>query len=107
MTTPRVSIVMPMLNARQFVRQAIESVLNQDVPDLEIIIVDDGSTDGSGTIVKRIGDARLRLIKGESRGVAAAFNAGLAVAQGQFLARCDADDMYTSGRLAWQLEWLD
>ena len=104
---PRVSIVMPMLNARRFVRQAIESVLNQDVHDLEIIIVDDGSTDGSGTIVRQIGDARLRLIKGESRGVAAAFNAGLAAARGQFLARCDADDLYTAGRLAWQLAWLE
>jgi len=97
-----------MLNAQAYVRQAVESVLGAGPSDvnLEIIVVDDGSTDDSAKIVKSIGDNRVRLVSGPKRGVAAAFNAALEMASGEFLARCDADDLFVPGRLAWQLEWL-
>jgi len=105
-SAPIVSVVMPMRNAKDFVAQAIDSILQQTGVELEIVVVDDGSTDGSGEVVKSIDDARVRLIEGPGRGVAASFNAGLAVAEGAFMARCDADDAFSPGRLEAQLNWL-
>lgn len=95
-----------MRNAEPFVRSAIESVLAQTGVDLEIIVIDDGSTDRSAEVVRFINDPRVRLIPGPRRGISAAFNAGLAEAQGEFLARCDADDLYPPDRLMWQLQVL-
>lgn len=95
-----------MKNAERYVRAAAESVLNQDGVDLEAIVIDDGSTDRSAEVVRGIADPRVRIIPGPRTGIAAAFNAGLAAAAGAFVARCDADDMFPPGRLAWQLEFL-
>lgn len=106
MGAPTVSILIPMLNARAYVRQAIESVLGQRGVNMEIIIVDDGSTDDSAEIVKSIRDQRVRLISGPRGGVAAAFNAALQIAAGDFVGRCDADDLFSPDRLEWQLSWL-
>jgi glycosyltransferase involved in cell wall biosynthesis len=106
MAEPLVSIVMPMLNARRFVRFAIQSVLHQASANLEVIVIDDGSRDGSAEEVRRIGDARVRMCAGPGRGVAAAFNVGVCEARGEFIARCDADDVYSPGRLRQQVEWL-
>jgi glycosyltransferase involved in cell wall biosynthesis len=103
---PTVSVIIPMKNAAEFVRAAVESVLHQAV-DLEVVVVDDGSTDGSGDVVRAIGDPRVRVIPGPQQGIAAAFNAGLAAATGEFVARCDADDLFPPGRLAWQVSFLN
>ena len=101
-----VSVIMPMRNARPFVADALRSVLAQGGAELEVIVVDDGSTDGSGDIVRAMSDPRLRMVQGPAKGIAAAFNTGLAAARGELLARCDADDYYPAGRLAWQVEAL-
>ncbi|MEA2735305.1 MAG: hypothetical protein QOE14_1756 [Humisphaera sp.] len=101
-----VTVIIPMKNAEPYVREAVESVLKQAGVDLEVIVVDDGSSDRSVEIVRSIDDSRLRIIPGPRKGIAAAFNAGLAEAQGEFVARCDADDVYPAGRLAWQVEFL-
>jgi glycosyltransferase involved in cell wall biosynthesis len=103
---PLVSIIIPMRNAEPFVRAAIESVLAQRDVELEVIVIDDGSTDQSAEVVRGMGDPRVRLIPGPQKGISAAFNAGLATAAGELLARCDADDLYPPGRLAWQLAFL-
>jgi glycosyltransferase involved in cell wall biosynthesis len=103
---PLISVIIPMRNAEPFVRAAIESVLAQRDVELEMIVIEDGSTDRSADVVRSIADPRVRIIPGPQKGISAAFNAGLAAAKGEFLARCDADDLYPPDRLAWQLEFL-
>ena len=104
---PLVSIIIPTRNAEGFVRAAVESVLAQRGGfDLEVIVIDDGSIDRSAEVVRTIGDPRIGIIPGPRKGISAAFNAGLAEAKGEFLARCDADDLYPPDRLAWQVEFL-
>jgi glycosyltransferase involved in cell wall biosynthesis len=103
---PAVSVIIPMKNAELYVRAAVESVLKQDA-DVEVVIVDDGSTDRSAEVVREIGDGRVRVIAGPKQGISAAFNAGLAAATGTFVARCDADDLFPAGRLPWQVAFLN
>jgi glycosyltransferase involved in cell wall biosynthesis len=102
---PRVSIIMPMKNAEAFVAEAIASVLSQNA-DVELIVVDDGSTDRSAERVRTGSASNVRLVTGPRRGISAAFNAGLAAATAPLLARCDADDLYTPGRLDRQMAFL-
>jgi Glycosyl transferase family 2 len=107
--TPRVSVVMPVLNAEAYIAQAIGSVLEQTLEELELIVVDDGSTDTSRAIVDRIAsaDARVRLVANERNlGISAALNQGCRAAQAPFIARLDADDVALPHRLARQLDFL-
>jgi glycosyltransferase involved in cell wall biosynthesis len=97
---------MPMRNCEPFVRRAIESVLDQPGVNLELIVIDDGSTDRSAQVARAVGDPRVRVIQGPEQGIAAALNAGLAVATGEYFARCDADDHYVPDRLGWQVRYL-
>src|SRR5215211_725311 len=92
---PKVSVVMTVFNAERYLREAIESVLNQTFGDFEFVIVDDGSTDRSLDILKEYAqrDPRIRLISRENKGIVASANEGIAVARGQYLARMDADDV--------------
>jgi glycosyltransferase involved in cell wall biosynthesis len=101
-----ISVIIPMRNAEPYVRAAVESVLAQKDVEIELIVVDDGSTDRSAEVVRGIGDPRVRIIPGPQKGISASFNAGLAEAKGEFLARCDADDLYPSDRLARQSQFL-
>ncbi len=102
---PTVTVIMPMRNAEPFVQASALSILSQDV-DLELIVVDDGSTDASPQIVQSIGDKRIRVIAGPRRGIAAAFNAGLAAANSPMVARCDSDDLFPLARLGRQAALL-
>src|SRR4051794_2590211 len=103
---PLISVIIPMRNAEPFVKAAVESVLAQGEVELEVIVIDDGSTDRSADVVRAIDDPRVRVIPGPQKGISAAFNTGLAEARGEFLARCDADDLSPPRRLEWQLEFL-
>jgi glycosyltransferase involved in cell wall biosynthesis len=103
----RVSVLMPMRDAQRYVRPALASVLSQPGVDLEVVVIDDGSTDNSADIVRQLGDPRVRMIAGPCGGISVALNRGLDVATGEFIARCDADDLYPANRLAWQVEFLD
>ncbi|MCS7035001.1 MAG: glycosyltransferase family 2 protein [Phycisphaerae bacterium] len=100
------SIVIPMRNAEPFIAATLRSLLEQTGVEMEILVVDDGSTDGSAAIVDSFGDPRIRRIPGPRRGISAAFNTGLAAARGEFLCRCDADDLYPPARLQRQLAFL-
>ena len=100
-----VSVIIPSYNYAVFLPQAVASVLEQRKPGLEVevIIVDDGSTDNTAEVVRGMGDD-VRYIYQENQGLSAARNAGLRVAQGEFVAFLDADDLHTQGTLASQLQ---
>jgi glycosyltransferase involved in cell wall biosynthesis len=103
----RISVVMPCYNAEPFVRQAIQSVLDQTYADFEIIVVDDGSTDRSPQIVRGFPDPRIRLLFQTNGGPAKARNTGVRAAAGEFLAFLDADDLALPHRFASQLAILE
>lgn len=107
MNTPLISVIMPVYNAAQFVREAIESVLAQTLGDFELILIDDASTDGSREVLARITDPRCRVLThSANRGPAEARNRGIAGARGKFIAFLDADDVALPQRFARQVEWL-
>lgn len=106
--TPRVSVLMTMFNAGAYLRPAIASVLAQSYKDFELIIVDDGSTDGSAAVAAGYADSRVRLIaNATNRGQTPCLNQGLALARGEFVARQDADDFSRPDRLEKQMQFLD
>ena len=105
---PRVSVLMAAHNAAPYLRQAIDSVLRQSFADLELILVNDGSTDETADIAAAYRDPRLRVVtNSRNLGVAEARNEGFAVARGTYLAIHDADDISHPTRLARQVEHLD
>jgi len=107
MKAPLVSVIMPLRNAASFVEDAIRSVLAQTESDLELIVVDDASSDGSGDLVRAFSDGRLRLLRGESPlNAAGARNLALAEARGEFVAFLDADDFAERDRLERQIRFL-
>jgi glycosyltransferase involved in cell wall biosynthesis len=99
---PLVSVVIPVYNGERFLGAAIESVLHQSLQDLEIIVVDDGSTDATPQILAAYA-SRIRVYRQPNRGVASARNAGAARARGTYLAFLDADDVWLREKLARQM----
>src|SRR2546428_9758148 len=98
---------MPVLNGAAYLRAAIESVLAERGPSVELLVIDDGSDDGSGELARSFGDPRIRVIRNERRrGVPAALNIGLAAATGEFAARLDADDVSRPLRFTKQVDFL-
>lgn len=96
---------MSVLNGEATVSAAIESILGQTLADFEFIIIDDGSTDRSAEVIARhaAGDRRIRLVRQENRGLAAALNEGIRHARGTWIARMDADDACASDRFEKQM----
>jgi glycosyltransferase involved in cell wall biosynthesis len=108
MTQPLVSVVMAVRNGAEFLRESVESILAQSFDDLEFIIIDDGSTDETPEILQKYtsADRRVRIYTQENRGLAAALNRGWRLAQGEFVARMDADDVAKPERIARQVQFL-
>jgi len=103
--TPRVSVIIPVLNRAARVRRAIESVLAQTCQDFEIIVVDDGSTDGTAAAVETFADRRITLIRHEqTRGGSAARNTGIRASSAAYVAFLDSDDEWLPTKLERQLE---
>jgi glycosyltransferase involved in cell wall biosynthesis len=101
---PRVSVVMATYNMARFLPQAIESVLNQTYPHLELHVIDDGSTDNSQALVQRyLPDGRVRYTLQPNQGQAKAKNAGIRASRGDFVAFLDADDLWLPKKLELQL----
>lgn len=101
---PSVSVIIPTYNRRDFVREAMASVLAQTFQDFELIVVDDGSTDGTVDVVREF--PRARYLSQENRGVSAARNAGVAVSRGELIAFLDADDLWQPQKLATQVAFF-
>ncbi|MFV2045723.1 MAG: glycosyltransferase family 2 protein, partial [Anaerolineales bacterium] len=89
--SPRVTVVIPSFNHAYFIGQAIQSVLDQAFGDFEIIVVDDGSTDGSRDVIDRFG-TQVVYVRQENRGLSAARNTGVRMARGEFVGFLYADD---------------
>jgi FkbM family methyltransferase len=102
----RVSVVIPCLNASPWIGATLESVFNQDLNEVETIVVDDGSVDGSAELVEREFPS-VRVARGEHGGPSRARNLGTRLASGQFIQYLDADDLLAPGKLARQLEALE
>jgi Glycosyl transferase family 2 len=105
MSNPTVSVVIPVYNGENYLRLALESVLDQTFQDFEIIIVDDGSKDSSRDIAQSFAD-RVRYIRQENAGVAAAVNHGISVARGRYFAWLSHDDLWAPEKLCEQLRAL-
>jgi glycosyltransferase involved in cell wall biosynthesis len=102
-----VSVIIPTHNFADFIEDAVASALNQDVVGLEVIVVDDGSTDDTPDRLARISDPRLRSIRLAHGGVGVARNRGLSLARGRYFAFLDADDRWRPGKLARQIALLE
>jgi len=111
-TIPRVSVVMPFLNVRPYLQEAVQSVINQTYGRWELLLVDDGSTDGSEVIAEEMArsDPRIRIFAHSgrmTRGASAARNLGLRNAQGEYVALLDGDDVWLPDKLAEHVPLMD
>jgi glycosyltransferase involved in cell wall biosynthesis len=104
-THPFISVIIPTYNRASMVIEAVESVLEQTFKDFELIVVDDGSTDHTLSLLEKFGPS-LRLCRQENRGVSAARNRGLAEAGGELIAFLDSDDLWLPEKLAVQASYL-
>jgi glycosyltransferase involved in cell wall biosynthesis len=105
MPAPLVSVIVPLFNCARFVREALESVLRQNVSDLEIIAVDDGSSDDTVRVLEQMA-APVRLLRQRNLGPAAARNRAIRESRGRYLAFLDADDVWLPGKLQAQLDYM-
>ena len=108
MKQPLITVLIPAYNAGKYIEESIQSILNQSYSNLEIIVIDDGSTDSTYSILKDIQDKRIRLYRNSKNcGVAYTLNRGLGLARGKYIARHDADDLSVHDRIAAQAQYLD
>ncbi|WP_170000229.1 glycosyltransferase [Campylobacter sp. RM9328] len=105
----KISVIMPVYNAEKYLDEAIQSILNQTYKDCEFIIINDGSTDDSLSIIERYKkqDERIVLIDRENRGIVASLNEGIQIAKGKYIARMDADDISLPTRFEEQLKIME
>jgi glycosyltransferase involved in cell wall biosynthesis len=104
---PLVSVLLPVYNGERYVGAAVRSLVEQTYRNIEVLALDDGSTDGSAAAVERVVDARVRLLRFTHRGLSSVLNDGLAAARGELIARQDADDMAEPERIARQVAAFD
>ncbi|WP_316015095.1 glycosyltransferase family A protein [Roseobacter sp. HKCCA0434] len=104
---PRASIVVPAYNTLTTLPDTVASLLAQEFDDFEVIVVDDGSSDGTAEWVRAQTDPRLRLVRQINRGLAGARNGGIAAAWGDYVGFCDGDDLWEPGKLAAHVAHLD
>ena len=107
MNSKLVSVIIPVFNAELYIQEAVESICRQTYKELEIIIVDDGSTDGTLQILKSFNDQRINLIARENRGLISTLNECVALSTGAYIARMDADDICRPMRIERQVKYLE
>ncbi|MHB8203147.1 MAG: glycosyltransferase [Desulfomonilaceae bacterium] len=104
MSHPQVTVLMSVFNGSAHLGAAVESILNQSFTDFEFLIIDDGSTEPVCDRIRNFGDDRIRLVTQENRGLTKSLNKGLALAEAEYVARMDADDISLPDRLEKQFE---
>lgn len=105
---PKVTVLMPVYNGELYLKEAIESILNQSFKDFEFLIINDGSTDSSEEIIKSYRDSRIRLVNNERNlRLIATLNKGLELARGEYIARMDCDDISHPKRLEKQVKKMN
>ena len=107
MNKPSISVILAVYNGSQFIKDAIQSMLDQSYADFEFIIVDDGSTDSTSEIVASFNDPRIKYEKREHAGLVPSLNYGLSIAEGKYVARMDADDYSLPSRFEKQVSLLE
>ena len=105
--TSLVSVIIPTYNRAHLIRRSVQSVLNQTYKNLELIVVDDGSTDNTKEVIESIDDKRIVYIKQENQGASAARNTGIDLAKGKYIAFQDSDDIWHSNKLKKQIDVLN
>jgi glycosyltransferase involved in cell wall biosynthesis len=104
---PLISVVIPVYNAERYILKALLSVCEQSYQNLQIIVLDDGSTDRSKTIIESVKDERIQLVSRENRGLIATLNEGVQLSHGAYIARMDADDICLPDRFTQQLTYFE
>jgi len=104
---PIVSVLLPVFNGSEYLRESIESILDQTYTDFELILIDDGSTDDSPEIMRQFDDPRIRQYQQENVGLAKTLNRGIELSRGEFIARQDQDDVSLPERLLKQVDFLE
>jgi len=107
MRSPRVTIVVPVYNGAVYLGETLESLLTQSFTDFELLVINDGSTDASGDIVRSFKDDRIRMIVQENGGLCHALNRGIEEAKGSYIARNDQDDVSFPHRLERELKVME
>jgi len=108
MKNPEVTVLMSVYNGEKYLREAIDSILNQTFTDFEFLIVNDGSTDRTAEILQSYDDPRIIIVDNEKNiGLTKSLNIGLRMARGEYIARMDADDMSMPDRLEKEVEFLE
>ncbi len=108
MKNPKVTVLMSVYNGEKYLREAIDSILNQTFKDFEFLIVNDGSTDRTAEILRSYHDHRIKIINNEKNmGLTGSLNKGLKIARGEYIARMDADDISLPQRLEKEVAFLD
>lgn len=108
MSAPAISILLPAYNCSLYIAQTIDSLLGQTFTDFELLIINDGSTDGTEQVILSYKDTRIRYLKNEgNKGLVFTLNRGIQEAAGTYIARMDADDIAMPTRLQLQKQWLD
>lgn len=106
-TNPKISVIIPLYNHEKYIKEAIYSILEQSFADFELIIINDGSTDSSGDIVKSINDKRIRYFYQDNQGTSKTINRGINLARGEYISILNSDDVYYTNRLEEVLNILE
>jgi glycosyltransferase involved in cell wall biosynthesis len=106
MPNPTVSVVIAAYNARRFLPETLASVFHQTYASWEVIVVDDGSTDGTGELIREY-QGKVIYLRQPNRGPSAARNEGIKIARGRYLAFLDSDDLWSAGKLAMQVDFME
>lgn len=102
-----VSVIIPAYNVESYIAATVQSVLDQTYPEIEVLIVDDGSCDRTVEVCEQIGDARIKILTQSNRGAAGARNTGIRHIQGEYVAFLDADDLWLPEKLETQIQHLE